>query len=104
MQSMINIVNEIYDLLNKYNLNLNDVILAVEGNIVKSNEFLEKYDISYDNDWGLCELKNIQLIVDDYTWFERTSYDGRERFILKAHPLLSTYENQESHIGYFYRR
>ena len=101
---MINIVNEIYDLLNKYNLNLNDVILAVEGNIVKSNEFLEKYDISYDNDWGLCELKNIQLIVDDYTWFERTSYDGRERFILKAHPRLSTYENQESHIGYFYRR
>ena len=85
---MINIVNEIYDLLNKYNLNLNDVILAVEGNIVKSNEFLEKYDISYDNDWGLCELKNIQLIVDDYAWFERTSYDGRERFILKAHPLL----------------
>ena len=104
MQRMINIVNEIYDLLNKYNLNLNDVILAVEGNIVKSNEFLEKYDISYDNDWGLCELKNIQLIVDDYAWFERTSYDGRERFILKAHPLLSTYENQESHIGYFYRR
>lgn len=103
MQRMINIVNEIYDLLNKYNLNLNDVILAVEGNIVKSNEFLEKYDISYDNDWGLCELKNIQLIVDDYTWFERTSYDGRERFILKAYPLLSTYENQESHIGYFYR-
>ena len=101
---MINIVNEIYDLLNKYNLNLNDVILAVEGNIVKSNEFLEKYDISYDNDWGLCELKNIQLIVDDYAWFERTSNDGRERFILKAHPLLSTYENQESHIGYFYRR
>ena len=45
---MINIVNEIYDLLNKYNLNLNDVILVVEGNIVKSNEFLEKYDISYD--------------------------------------------------------
>ena len=36
---MINIVNEIYDLLNKYNLNLNDVILVVEGNIVKSNEF-----------------------------------------------------------------
>ena len=103
MQSMINIVNEIYDLLNKYNLNLNDVILVVEGNIVKSNEFLEKYDIFYDNDWGLCELKNIQLIVDDYTWFERTSYDGRERFILKAHPLLSTYKNQESHTDYFYR-
>lgn len=103
MQRMINFVDEIYGLLNKYNLNLNDVILVVEGKIVKSNEFLEKYDISYDNDWGSCELKNIQLIVDDYTWFERTSYDGREKFILKAHPLLSSYDNQESHTCYFYR-
>ena len=100
---MINFVYEINDLLNKYNLNLNEVILVVEGNIVKSDEFLEKYDVSYDNDWGLCEFKNIHLVVDDYTWFERTSYDGCERFILKVHPLLSTYENQESHTGYFYR-
>ncbi|MDO5861172.1 hypothetical protein [Methanobrevibacter sp.] len=101
---MINLVDEISSLLNEYNLDLNDVILVVEGNVVKSDEFLEKYNVFYDDDWGLCELKNIQLIVDDYTWFERTSYDGRERFILKAHPLLSTYENQESHTDYFYRR
>lgn len=101
---MINFLDEIYDLLSRYKLNLNEVIFVVNGNVVKSDEFLEKYDISYDNDWGLCELKNIQLIVDDYAWFERTSNDGRERFILKAHPLLSTYENQESHTSYFYRR
>ncbi|WP_458404133.1 hypothetical protein [Methanobrevibacter sp.] len=100
---MINFVDEISGLLNEYNLDLNDVILVVEGNVVKSDEFLEQYNVFYDNDWGLCELKNIQLIVDDYTWFERTSYDGRERFILKAHPLLSSYENQESHTSYFYR-
>ena len=100
---MINFLDEIYDLLSIYNLNLKDVIFVVNGNVVKSDEFLEKYDVSYDNDWGLCELKNIQLIVDEYTWFERTSYDGRERFILKAHPILSTYENQESHTCYFYR-
>lgn len=100
---MINFVDEIINLLNEYNLNLNDVILVVGGNVVKSDEFLEKYNVFYDNDWGLCELKNIQLIVDDYTWFERTSYDGREKFILKAHPLLSSYDNQESHTCYFYR-
>ena len=100
---MINFVDEIINLLNEYNLNLNDVILVVGGNVVKSDEFLEKYNVFYDNDWVLCELKNIQLIVDDYTWFERTSYDGREKFILKAHPLLSSYDNQESHTCYFYR-
>ncbi|MBQ2653211.1 MAG: hypothetical protein IJF83_06605 [Methanobrevibacter sp.] len=101
---MINFLDEIYDLLSRYKLNLNEVIFVVNGNVVKSDEFLEKYNVFYDNDWGLCELKNIQLIVDDYAWFERTSNDGRERFILKAHPLLSTYENQESHTSYFYRR
>ena len=103
MYDMINFADEIINLLNEYNLNLKDVIIVVEGNILKSDEFLEKYNVFYDNDWGLCELKNIQLIVDDYTWFERTNNDGRERFILKAHPLLSTYENQESHTCYFYR-
>lgn len=100
---MINFIDEISSLLNEYNLDLNDVIFVVEGNVVKSDEFLEKYNVFYDDDWGLCELKNIQVIVDDYTWLERTSNDGRERFILKAHPRLSTYENQESHTGYFYR-
>lgn len=103
MYCMVNFVDEIINLLNEYNLKLSDVILVVEGNIVEYDEFLEKYNVFYDTDWGLCELKNIQLIVDDYTWFERSSYDGREKFVLKAHPILSKYENQESHSEYFYR-
>lgn len=49
---MINFVDEIHDLLNKYDLNLNDVIFVVEGNVVKSDEFLEKYNVFYDDDSG----------------------------------------------------
>ena len=51
------------------------------------------YDSSKKNGW-----------IDDYTWFERTSYDGCEKFVLKAHPLLSKYQNRESHEEYFYER
>lgn len=100
---MINLLDEINELSDKYNFNLNDVVFVVEGNVIENNDFLEKYDVFYDNDFGSCHLANIQIIIDDYSWFERTSYDGCEKFVLKAHPLLSTYENQESHTEYFYR-
>lgn len=100
---MINFLEEIGDLLNEHDLNLNDVIFVVDGNIVENGDFLEKYDVCYDDDFGLCHFIDIQIIIDDYAWFERTSYDGCEKFVLKAHPLLSTYENQESHTEYFFR-
>ena len=29
---------------------------------------------------------NIQIIIDDYTWFERTKFDVGEKFVLKVHP------------------
>ena len=100
---MINLINEIVDLVEKYDLNLDDMIFTVNNEIMEKEEFLEKFNICYDNSWGTTNFEYIQLIIDDYTWFERTSYDGCEKFILKAHPLLSTYENQESHTEYFYR-
>ena len=86
---MINIIDEVGELLNEYNLNLNDVIFVFNGNVVENEDFLEKYDV---------------FVIDDYTWFERTSYDGCEKFVLKAHPLLSKYQNRESHTEYFYER
>lgn len=46
---MINFLDEIYDLLSMYNLNLNKVILVVNGNVVESDEFLEKYNVFYDD-------------------------------------------------------
>lgn len=100
---MINILDEIKELLNEHNLNLSEVAFLVDGNLVEHDDFLEKYDVFYDNDFGLCHFASIQIIIDDYTWFERTSYDGCEKFVLKAHPLLSNYENQESHTEYFFR-
>ena len=45
---------------------------------------------------GVYVFVNIQIIIDDYTWFERTIFDGREKFVLKARPILSEYQNQES--------
>ena len=100
---MINFIDEIVDLLKQYNLNLDDVIFVVNGNIVQKDGYLEKFSIDYDNDWGFSKFENVQLVIDDYTWFERTSYDGREKFILKAHPLLSDFKYQESHTKFFYR-
>ena len=100
---MINFLEEINELLREHNLNLNQVVFVVDGNVVEKEEFLEKYDVFYDNSWGFCNFSNIQIIIDDYAWFERTSYDGCEKFVLKAHPLLSEYQNQESHTEYFYR-
>jgi len=99
---MINLLEEIGEMLNEHNLNINDVVFVVDGNIVENEDFLEKYDVCYNHDWGLCNFSNIQVVIDDYTWFERTSYDGREKFVLKAHPILSDYQNQESHTRYFY--
>ncbi len=71
---MINLVDEISDLLMEYNLNLNDVVFVVMENVVENEDFLEKFDVFYDNGWGLCNFSNIQIVIDDYTWFERTSY------------------------------
>lgn len=101
---MINLVYEISDLLKEYDLNLDDVVFVVNGDVVEKEDFLDKYDVFYDNGWGLCNFANIQIVIDDYTWFERTSYDGCEKFVLKAHPLLSKYQNRESHGEYFYER
>ena len=71
---MINLVDEISDLLMEYNLNLNDVVFVVKENVFENEDFLEKFDVFYDNGWGLCNFSNIQIVIDDYTWFERTSY------------------------------
>ena len=71
---MINLVDEISDLLMEYNLNLNDVVFVVKENVFENGDFLEKFDVFYDNGWGLCNFSNIQIVIDDYTWFERTSY------------------------------
>ena len=53
----------------------------------------------YENNWGLVKVSDIQLIIDDYTWLGRASYDGCEKYNLKTHPLLSAFENQEFHLG-----
>ena len=98
----MNLVDEICNILDSCNLNFDDVVFVVNSQIIGKEEFLDKFDLDYDGGWGSCNFENIQVIVDDYTWFERTSYDGCEKFILKAHPILSRYENQESHTKYFY--
>lgn len=98
----INLLNEITDILNKYNLRLNDVKIIFNDEILKNDYLIEKLNVEYDNGWGNLNFKNIQIIIDDYTWFERTSYDGCEKFILKAHPIMSNYKNTESHTKYFY--
>lgn len=100
---MNNIYYESLHLLKNYDLSFDDVLVCVNGQVLKTEkEIKEKLNVDYDEKWGGTYFKNIQLIVDDYTWFERTSYDGFEKFILKAHPLLSKFKNQESHTEYFY--
>jgi len=97
---MMNLLEETLSELKKYGLNLSDVKVIFKGQFFQNESEIKKVlSIEYDNSWGLLQHGDIQLIVDDYTWIERTSYDGREKYILKAHPLLSTYENQEHHPG-----
>ena len=61
-------------------------------------------DMIAANDFDKVYFEDIQLLIDDYTWFERASYDGYGEYILKAHPLLSSFKNQESHSDNFLRR
>lgn len=39
---MINIIDEVGELLNEYNLNLNDVIFVFNGNVVENEDFFRK--------------------------------------------------------------
>ncbi|MBR0271447.1 MAG: hypothetical protein IJQ68_05580 [Methanobrevibacter sp.] len=94
----INLLDECVSLLKEYDLNLDDITVVFKGEVLNN---LEKLDVDYDNSWGHCNFDDIQLIIDEYTWFERTSYNGCEKFILKAHPLLSTFKNHESHTEFF---
>ena len=97
---MMNLFEETVSELKKHDLKLSDVKVIFKGQFLENDSEIKKaMSIDYDNSWGFLQHGDIQLIVDDYTWIERTSYDGCEKYILKAHPLLSTYENQEHHPG-----
>ena len=102
-ENSINLLYETISILDQYDLDLNDVTVLFKGNVINDSDVKEKLNVDYDNSWGHCNFKDIQLIIDDYTWFERTSYDGCEKYILKAHPLLSNFKNQESHSDNFLR-
>ena len=96
---MINLYLEACEVLKEHGLSIDDVTVIFEGEILDKSQVKEKMNCLYDNSWGRLCFKDIQLAVDDYTWFERASYDGYEKFILKAHPLLSGFKNHESHPG-----
>lgn len=99
----MNLYDETIQTLTEYGLTLSDVIVVFQGNILKdSSQILDKLNHEYDNTWGTTYFRDIQLIIDEYTWFERTSYDGCEKYILKAHPIHSNYSNVESHTEFFY--
>ena len=99
--NLINLLEETKDLLKEYDLTLADVTVVFKGKVLETtDEIIYEFDLDYDNGWAFLTFTDIQLVVDDYTWFERASYDGKEKFILKAHSLLSSYENNEFHPGF----
>ena len=100
-ENSINLLDETISILDQYDLDLNDVTVLFNGEMLNTTDAKEKLNVDYDNSWGHCNFEDIQLIIDDYTWFERASYDGYEKYILKAHPLLSIYNNQEAHTEFF---
>ena len=98
--NLVNLLEETKTILNRHNLTLDDVTVIFNGKVLENDEKIAaELDKCYDNMWGFLTFKDIQLVVDDYTWFERASYDGKEEFILKAHPLLSDFKNCEFHQG-----
>lgn len=79
------------------------LFLWLGWNVVRNDDFFLKNMMFAIIIIGVYVFLNIQIIIDDYAWFERTIFDGREKFVLKARPILSEYQNQESHTEYFYR-
>lgn len=99
----MNLYEETIQILEEYNLTLNDATIVFKGEILKdTSQIKDKLNHDYNCGWGTTCFKDIQVIIDEYTWFERTSYDGCEKYILKAHPIYSDYENVESHNEIFY--
>jgi hypothetical protein len=99
----INLLEETICTLNHYNLDLSDVTVIFNGETLSTADAKDKLNVDYDNSWGHCNFKDIHLVIDEYTWFERASYDGCEKYILKAHPVFSTYNNEGAHTEFFYR-
>lgn len=97
---IVNLLAETIEVLNSHGLKITDVKVIFNDNVLKDeSEIRNALDCDYNDGWGTVHFKNIQLVIDDYTWFERTSYDGSEKYVLKAHPILSNYTNSESHPG-----
>lgn len=59
---MINLLNEIADILNKYNIRLNDVKIIFDGELLKHDQLFEKLNVEYDN--GFIILKNRKKIME----------------------------------------
>ena len=99
---MINFLKEIESEMEEYNIEFRDLIIIDKGKrqyFKNREEFEKKYDFEYDDGFGTAKITNFQIIIDDYTWLERDSYDGAEGFVIKAHPLKSKYQTIESHMG-----
>ena len=81
---MMNLLEETVIELKKYDLKLSDVKVIFKGQFLqKESEIKKVLSIEYDNSWGFLQHGDIQLIIDDYTWIERTSYDGCNRVNLR---------------------
>ena len=67
---MKNLYNETIEVLNHYNLKLIDVDVIFNGKLLKDKlEIKTKLDYDYNNSCGSLYFQNIQLVIDDYTWF-----------------------------------
>ena len=93
----MNLLNEIKEACKQVNKDISEVTIIFKGHIIKDYTIFKTTD--YNPGYGNCKIKDLQIIIDDYTWFERSSYDGAEKFELKAHPINSSYENKEYHYG-----
>ena len=100
---MKNLLEEIIEELKELGLTLNDVIIIYHGEILKFKTYddYKKLDIDYEESFGRCNIRDVQVVVDNTTWFERTSFDGAEGFDLRTNPLNGTYKEKylETHYG-----
>ena len=93
---MQNLLKEIKRELREFKKNISDVTILYKGEKITDYSLL---DFDYNEGYGFTNVEDLYIIIDDYTWLERESYDGLEGFTVKAHPLKSKYENQESILG-----
>jgi hypothetical protein len=104
---MINAMNEILEMLFKYDKTIDNIKLVFV--LVRRQNYttfkvnnLNDLDFDYDPGFGAQNLMGF-ILLDDNDWLERAEYDGAEEWVYKKYPT-ELLENSSKHLNEFKNR